>query len=139
MKKFGRSAFLIYLLMLVAGIMRADIPTAINYKNKALSARESKHFNEAATLFVKTLNEIPKDLRYGSDWNYVVQNLDICLLDAWSAYNRTCRFTNHQFSLCQFFLQQLIRSRFTELVYKEKRISAGKIYHIRIFKNRLYR
>ena len=26
-----------------------------------------------------------------------------------------------------------------ELVYKEKRISAGKIYHIRIFKNRLYR
>ena len=39
----------------------------------------------------------------------------------------------------QFFLQQLIRSRFTELVYKEKRISAGKIYHIRIFKNRLYR
>ena len=82
MKKFGRSAFLICLLMLVAGIMRADIPTAINYKNKALSARESKHFNEATTLFVKTLNEIPKDLRYGSDWNYVVQNLDICLLDA---------------------------------------------------------
>ena len=61
------------------------------------------------------------------------------ILDAWSAYNRTCRFTNHQFFLCQFFLQQLIRSRFTELVYKEKRISAGKIYHICFFKNRLYR
>ena len=49
------------------------------------------------------------------------------------------RVLDHQFSIYQFFLQQLIRSRFTELVYKEKRISAGKIYHIRIFKNRLYR
>ena len=68
--------------MLISGIMRADIPLAINCKNKALDARESKHFNEAAALFVKTLEEIPKDLRYGSDWNYVIQNLDICLLDA---------------------------------------------------------
>ena len=31
-----------------------------------------------------------------------------------------------------------ISSRFTELVHKKERISAGKIYHICFFKNRLY-
>ena len=35
--------------------------------------------------------------------------------------------------------QQPISSRFTELVHKKERISAGKIYHICFFKNRLYR
>lgn len=71
------------------------------------------------------------------DYGFNIHLLDI--LDAWSAYNRTCRFANHQFSLCQFLFQQSISSRFTELVHKKERISAGKIYHIRIFKNRLYR
>ena len=61
------------------------------------------------------------------------------ILDAWSAYNCACRLADHQFSIYQFLFQQPISSCFTELVHKKERISAGKIYYICIFKNRLYR